>query len=215
MTVLRNSLARCNARHLRIKRLVQFIFADPIYHNALTNCAALSCRALRRVARMCSRTVSGTAYRFRHGSTLCSPTEEKILCRSPFRSGRRSLVCVRLSNKGKVGVQRGRETAGVPSFLPPRWVPRRSRRPQTANPPAEVQRKTSCPERANTLTQFECPGQPVQKRSRPSGANTLTQFECPAGSVQKRSRPEGSAGKEAARRAVQEKVPLYHNKKLT
>ena len=83
MTVLRNSLARCNARHLRIKRLVQFIFADPIYHNALTNCAALSCRALRRVARMCSRTVSGTAYRFRHGSTLCSPTVEKILCRSP------------------------------------------------------------------------------------------------------------------------------------
>ena len=58
MTVLRNSLARCNARHLRIKRLVQFIFADPIYHNALTNCAALSCRALRRVARMCSSTLS-------------------------------------------------------------------------------------------------------------------------------------------------------------
>ena len=65
MTVLRNSLARCNARHLLIKRLVQFIFADPIYHNALTNCAALSCRALRRVARMCSRTVSGTANRLR------------------------------------------------------------------------------------------------------------------------------------------------------
>ena len=75
---------------------------------------------------------------------------------------------------------------------PPRGAAR-SRRPQTANPLAEVQRKTP----------------------RPSGANTLTQFECPAGSVQKRSRPEGSAGKEAARRAVQEKVPLYHNKKLT
>ena len=120
---------------------------------------------LRRVARMCSRTVSGTAYRFRHGSTLCSPTEEKILCRSPFRSGRRSLVCVRLSNKGKVGVQRGRETAGVPSFLPtavgtasspPRGAAR-SCRPQTANPPAEVQRKTSRPSGANTLAQFEHP----------------------------------------------------------
>ena len=114
---------------------------------------------------MCSRTVSGTAYRFRHGSTLCSPTEEKILCRSPFRSGRRSLVCVRLSNKGKVGVQRGRETAGVPSFLPtavgtasspPRGAAR-SCRPQTANPPAEVQRKTSRPSGANTLAQFEHP----------------------------------------------------------
>ena len=128
---------------------------------------------LRRVARMCSRTVSGTAYRFRHGSTLCSPTEEKILCRSPFRSGRRSLVCVRLSNKGKVGVQRGRETAGVPSFLPPRRVPRRSRRPQTANPLAEVQRKTFRPSGANTLTQFVSPAQPVLKKGcRLERANT-------------------------------------------
>ena len=45
ITVSRNSLACCNARHLRIRRLVQFIFADPIYHNALTSCTALSCRA--------------------------------------------------------------------------------------------------------------------------------------------------------------------------
>ena len=142
---------------------------------------------------MCSSTLYDTANMSRHGSTLCSPTEEKILCRSPFRSGRRSLVCVRLSNKGKVGVQRGRETAGVPSFLPtavgtasspPRGAAR-SRRPQTANPPAEVQRKTLRPERANPLTQFECPAQSVQKRSRPVRANTLTQFAHPVGSVQK------------------------------
>ena len=45
MTVLRNSLARCNARHLRIKRLVQFTFADPVYNNVLKNRAALLCRA--------------------------------------------------------------------------------------------------------------------------------------------------------------------------
>ena len=56
--VLRNSLTRYTARHLRIRRLVQFIFADPIYHNALTNCAALLCRTQRRVARMCSSTLS-------------------------------------------------------------------------------------------------------------------------------------------------------------
>ena len=140
---------------------------------------------------MCSSTLYDTANMSRHGSTLCSPTEEKILCRSPFRSGRRSLVCVRLSNKGKVGVQRGRKTAGCPSFLPPRRVPRRSRRPQTANPPAEVQRKTFRPLGANTLTQFVSPAQPVQKRSRPSGANTLTQFEYPAQPVLKKGcRPE-------------------------
>ncbi len=40
-----------------------------------------------------------------------------------------SVICARLSNKGKVGVQRGRETAGVPSFLPPSpWVRRHHRR---------------------------------------------------------------------------------------
>ena len=161
---------------------------------------------LCRVARMCSRTISGTAYRFRHGSTLCSPTEEKILCRSLFRSGHMSVICARLGSKGKVGVQRGRETAGVPSFLPtavgtasspPRGAAR-SCRPQTANPPAEVQRKTSRPSGANTLTQFEYPAGSVQKRSRPEGANTLTQFALPAQPVQKRSRPEGRAGKGAA-----------------
>ena len=113
MTVLRNSLARCNARHLRIKRLVQFIFADPIYHNALTNCAALSCRALRRVARMCSRTVSITAYRFRHGSTLCSPTVEKILCRSLF-SERSHVGNLRQTLQGKRGDS---QEGGKPQFF--------------------------------------------------------------------------------------------------
>ena len=45
IAVPRKSLARCNARHLRIKRLVQFIFAGAVYYNALANCAALLCRA--------------------------------------------------------------------------------------------------------------------------------------------------------------------------
>ena len=42
--MLRNSLARCNTRHLRIKRLVQFTFADPVYNNVLKNRAARSRR---------------------------------------------------------------------------------------------------------------------------------------------------------------------------
>ena len=61
-------------------------------------------------------------------------------------------------------------TAVGTASSPPRGAAR-SRRPQTANPPAEVQRKTLRPERANTLTQFAHPGFPVQKRSRPLGAN--------------------------------------------
>ena len=100
-----------------------------------------------------------------------------------------SAICAKLGSKGKVGVQRGRETAGVPSFLPPAAGAAVSRRPQTANPPAEVQRKTLRPLGANTLTQFAHPDQPVLKRSRPDWANTLTQFACPVGAVQKRSRP--------------------------
>ena len=58
MTVPRNSLTRYTARHLRIRRLVQFIFVGPVYNNALTNRAALLCRTQRRVARMCSSTLS-------------------------------------------------------------------------------------------------------------------------------------------------------------
>ena len=79
ITVPRNSLTRYTARHLRIKRLVQFILVGAVYHNALTNCAALlsprgpslALRAihlvprLRRVARMCSSTLSDTANRLR------------------------------------------------------------------------------------------------------------------------------------------------------
>ena len=120
-----------------------------------------------------------------------------------FRGGRRSLICVRLTNKGKVGVQRGRETAGVPSFLPPRRAPQRPRRPQTANPPAEVQRKTSRPLGANPPAAVRVPRSAgaekepprqgehadavrvpqsagAEKSCRPDRANTLTQFECPA-----------------------------------
>ena len=146
---------------------------------------------LLEVADLCSRPLSDPANRLRK-------TRKKKSSAVPmFRSGHMSAICTRLGSKGKVGVQRGRKTAGCPSFLPtavgtasspPRGAAR-SRRPQTANPPAEVQRKTFRPERANTLTQFVCPGQPVQKRSRPERANPLSQFAHPGFSVQKRSRP--------------------------
>ena len=114
--VLRNSLARCNARHLRIKHLIQFILVDPVYNNALTNRAALLCRALRRVNRLCSSTVSGTANMSRHGSTLCSPTVEKILCRSPFRSGHMSVIFARPS-KGKGVIHKRVENRRLSTLL--------------------------------------------------------------------------------------------------
>ena len=45
ITVSRKSLACYTARHLRIRRLVQFILVGAVYHNALTNRAARLCRA--------------------------------------------------------------------------------------------------------------------------------------------------------------------------
>ena len=65
IAVSRNSLARCNAWHLRIRRLILFIFVGAVYYNALSNCAALLCRTQRRVARMCSRTLYDPANRLR------------------------------------------------------------------------------------------------------------------------------------------------------
>ena len=115
-------------------------FAGAFRYKAQKNCAALSCRALRRVARMCSRTVSGTAYRFRHGSTLCSPTVEKILCRSLF-SKRSHVGNLRQTNNQKeVGVKR---VETLMSTLLPRRGARRI--------PAEVQRKTPRPDRVNRV----------------------------------------------------------------
>ena len=47
MTVPRNSLARYDRQHLRIRRSVQFILAGAVRYNVPRICAALLCRALR------------------------------------------------------------------------------------------------------------------------------------------------------------------------
>ena len=137
---------------------------------------------LRKLTHMCSSTLS----------VNCEKAEKDTaaVTRLPFplfRSGHMSAICARLGSKGKVGVQRGRKTAGCPSFLPPRRVPRRSRRPQTANPPLRFSGKLPARKGRTRLRQFAHPGFPVQKRSRPVRTNTLTQFACPAQPVQKTS----------------------------
>ena len=117
---------------------------------------------LRRVNRLCSRTISGTAYRFRHGSTLCSPTVEKILCRSPFRSGHMSAICARLSQK-EVGVKRV-ETL-VSTLLPrrgARHVPAVRRR---RIPPLRCSEKLPARKGRTRLRQFAYPAQRVLKKT--------------------------------------------------
>ena len=104
-----------------------------------------------------------------------------------------SVICARLGSKGKVGVQRGRKTAGCPSFLPP---PRAWRIPalRRAQLPAEVQRKIPRPSGANPPAAVRVPRLSGAGKKEPprQGRTRLRQFACPAQSVQKRSRPSGS-----------------------
>ena len=123
---------------------------------------------------MCSRTVSDTANRLlKRTDSEGSPSvvEEKSSAVPYFRSGCRSPIFARLSNKGKVGVQRGRETAGVPSFLPSAVGTAPSPRSAERSSPLRFSEKLPARQGRTRLRQFVCPAQPMQKRSRPSGAN--------------------------------------------
>ena len=141
---------------------------------------------------MCSRTLSD------HANRLRKTRKKKSSAVPYFRSGRRSLIFARLSNKGQVGVQRGRETAGVPSFLPtavgtasspPRGAAR-SRRPQTANPPLRFSGKLSARKGRTRLRQFACPGQPAQRKEPPrQGEHACGSSSTPVIRCRERSRP--------------------------
>ena len=115
---------------------------------------------------MCSSTVADPANMSRQGSTLCSPAVVKILCRSPFRSGRISAICARPSQK-EVGVKRV-ETL-VSTLLPPPRGAARSRR-RRRRTPAEVQRKTHRPLGANRLRGSCAPDNRCRKRCCPDRA---------------------------------------------
>ena len=116
--MLRNSLANRAAKINCIKRLI-------------CRCHALQ-RAkdlrdtvmsrLRRQNRLCSSTVSDTANMSRQGSTLCSPTVEKILCRSLF-SQRSHVGNLRQTLQGKRGdLQEGGKPQVVYPLVRPRGV---------------------------------------------------------------------------------------------
>ena len=164
ITVSRNPFARCNARHLRIMRSIPFIFADAVCNNALTHCAALSCRTLRRVARMCSSMVSDTANMRIHGAQSASRREEKssavplLGAVAGLRSAPDYLTRERQEFK-----EEGKPQVVLP-FCPPRRAPRIPALRRAQLPP---------------LGFSEHP-------PRPLGANTLTRFVHPAGSVQRK-----------------------------
>ena len=134
ITVSRNSLARCNARHLRIKHSVPFISVGPVYHNALTCCAALSCRTLRKENHLCSSTVSDTANMRIHERSQAVSAEEKILCRFPFsqRSHVGNLRQIRKQGKGRSPKRKGNRRC--PFLFAPAAGAALSRAPQSATP---------------------------------------------------------------------------------
>ena len=114
---------------------------------------------LLRVNRLCSRTVSGTANRLKkHGRR--NPL--------PFPFSQRSHVGnLRQTIQGKGVIHKRVETAGCPSSLPPRRVPRRSRR-SGGESPAEVQRKTLRPDRANPPAAVRVPRSAGAEKSVPN-----------------------------------------------
>ena len=137
---------------------------------------------------MCSRTLSDTANMSRHGSTLCSPTVEKILCRSPI-SQRSHIGSLRQTIQGKGVIHKRVETAGVYPLVPPpgrrRCLPscapaRRQRTPpprgaarsrrRRRRTPVEVQRKTHRPLGANRLRGSCAPDNWCRKRCCPDRA---------------------------------------------
>ena len=120
MTVPRNSLIRYTARHLRIKRLVQFIFVGPVYNNALKDRAALLCRA-------CLDEITCVAVRYLTLRTGCSrgrtpkvvrPQQRKNPLPFPF-SQRSHVGNLRQTIQGKGVIHERVETAGVYPLVPP------------------------------------------------------------------------------------------------
>ena len=161
-------------------------FAGAVRCNVPKSCATLLCRA-------CEDFPVCVAVRYltlrigyeRHGRKNPLPY--------PFsqRSHVGNLRQIRKQGKGRSSKRKGNRRCPF-LFAPPRGAAR-SRRPQTANPPAEVQRKTPCPLGANTLTQFAHPrlGR-CRKGAALLGRTCLRQFACPGQPVQKRSRPLGA-----------------------
>ena len=119
------------ARHSSAARFVSALLQTGSTRINCTKCLIRRCRALqrakelrgtvmprlRRLSGLCSSNVSDTA------NILRNKRQSNPTAVPPFRSGHMSAICARLGSKGKVGVQRGRKTAGCPSFLPLRRAP--------------------------------------------------------------------------------------------
>ena len=134
---------------------------------------------------MCSSNVSDPANRLRK-TRKSNPTAASFSCLRSLPSA------PKLSQQGKGRSSKRKENRRLSFLFAP--AAGRGTLPPSADgeSPAEVQRKTPRPERANPLTQFVCPGQPVQKRSRPLGANLPAAVRVPrSAGAEKTAAPSG------------------------
>ena len=136
ITVSRNSLVGDYRQHLRIRRLVPFIFVGPVYYNALKNCAALLCRT-------CADSPICVAVRYltlrtgyeRHGrkNPLPFPISE--------RSHIGNLRWIRKQGKGRSSKRKGNRRC--PFLFAPAAGAAVSRAPQSATPSLNLSEKLS------------------------------------------------------------------------
>ena len=166
IAVPRNSLTRYTARHLRIKRLVQFILVGAVYHNALTTCVTLLCRA-------CLDEITCVAVMYLTLRTGCERYGRKNPLPYPIseRSHVGNLRQIRKQGKGRSPKRKENRRL---SFL---FAPAAGRGtfPPSADgeSPAEVQRKTLRPERDEHACAVRVPRAAGAEKCCPDRANSL------------------------------------------
>ena len=141
------------------RRSAAFILAGPVYHNALKNCAALLCRTQRRVARMCSSTLSVNCEIFYEINAESNPTAVPHFAAVPHVGN-----LAETKKSRETGVKRV-ETVGVYPLAPRRGYGESPHSEERT--PAEVQQKTPARQGRTRLRQFVCLGQPGVEKEPP------------------------------------------------
>ena len=104
----RNPFARCNGRHLRSQTFGTIYSRRCCLSQLANELRGTVMPRLRRVNRLCSRTVSDTVNMWIHERAKRVLRKKKSSAVPLFRSGRMSAICARLS-KGKGRFTRGRK----------------------------------------------------------------------------------------------------------
>ena len=150
-------------------------------YNVLKSCAALSCRA-------CVDETTCVAVRYLTLRTGYEKHGRKNPL--PFLISKRSHIgnLRQIRKQGKGRSSKRKENSRCPLLFAPA-AGAATFPPQRRRIPAEVQRKTPRPERANPPAAVRAPRFSGAEKAPPVRANTLTQFVCPGFPVQEKEPP--------------------------